>query len=127
MWYNRLRPSSVSSFDQFAREYELNFLSSTRPKPSVAMPLGLSQKDDDPFSHFIARLTIEIRGVPDAHPLLVMQAFMMGLRSSRFLWLLVERSSATIPTMLQRADQYIIIMVLVARRHEESNKRPRTE
>ncbi|RWW48668.1 hypothetical protein BHE74_00045258 [Ensete ventricosum] len=42
MWYNRLRPSLVLSFDQLAKEFELNFLTNTWPKPSVATLLGLS-------------------------------------------------------------------------------------
>ncbi|RRT45016.1 hypothetical protein B296_00035322 [Ensete ventricosum] len=34
-WYSQLPPSSIHSFDQLAREFEANFLSSTRPKPTV--------------------------------------------------------------------------------------------
>lgn len=36
------------------------------------MVLNLSQKDDELLSHFVARFTVEIRGVPDARPLLIM-------------------------------------------------------
>ncbi|RWW50370.1 hypothetical protein BHE74_00043381 [Ensete ventricosum] len=42
MWYNQLKPHSVSSFDQLAKEFESNFKASDKPKPSVVALLRLS-------------------------------------------------------------------------------------
>ncbi|RWV91337.1 hypothetical protein BHE74_00031221 [Ensete ventricosum] len=126
MWYNCLRPFSVSSFDQLVKESEHNFLASIRPKLFMAIVLGLSQKDNKSFSHFVAHFTTEIRAILDAHPFFIIQAFLMGLRSSKFFLSLIERSLTTITEMLQRANQYIIVEALVARKREE-HKRPHTK
>ncbi|THU51988.1 hypothetical protein C4D60_Mb06t36870 [Musa balbisiana] len=71
MWYNRLRLFLVSFFDHLAREFEFHFLANVQPKPSMAMLLGLRQKEDKSLSLFVTHFAIVMQGVPYAHPVLV--------------------------------------------------------
>ncbi|RWW44233.1 hypothetical protein BHE74_00050033 [Ensete ventricosum] len=68
IWYSRLKPTSIPSFDLLAREFGLNFLASARPKPTTASLLGMAQGSDEPLSQFVGRFTSQVQGIPDLHP-----------------------------------------------------------
>ncbi|KAJ8465286.1 hypothetical protein OPV22_027838 [Ensete ventricosum] len=125
-WYSRLKLASISSFDLLAKEFELNFLASARPKPTIASLLGLVQGSDEPLSQFVGRFTSQVQGITDLHPSLAIQVFLTGLRPSRFFWSLIQRPPAVLPEMLQWAHQYMVVESLVAGKRDES-KHPRVE
>ncbi|RWW43699.1 hypothetical protein BHE74_00050608 [Ensete ventricosum] len=86
----------------------------------------MAQGSDEPLSQFVGRFTSQVQGIPDLHPSLAIQAFLMGLRLSRFFWSLIERPPTTLPEMLQRAHQYMAAETLITGKREET-KRPRGE
>ncbi|RWW65704.1 hypothetical protein BHE74_00026978 [Ensete ventricosum] len=122
MWYSRIKPSSISSFDQFAKEFELNFIASSCPRSTVASLLGLTQGNYEPLTQFVSRFSTEIRRMPDTHPTLAIQAFLMGLQPWRFFWSLIERPPSTVPEMLQRVSQYVAAKSLVVGKREDHKK-----
>ncbi|RWW28307.1 hypothetical protein GW17_00007226 [Ensete ventricosum] len=119
-WYARLKPASIPSFDVLAREFELSFLASARPRPTTASLLGMAQGSDEPLSQFVGRFTSQVQGIPDLHPSLAIQAFLTGLKPSRFFWSLIERPPTTLPEMLQRAHQYVAAETLIAGKRDET-------
>ncbi|RWV87343.1 hypothetical protein GW17_00050681 [Ensete ventricosum] len=59
-------------------------------KPTAASLLWMRQKEDEHLGLYLTHFTKEIMAIPDAHPSLVIQAFMIGIRPSRLFWSLVE-------------------------------------
>ncbi|RWV81930.1 hypothetical protein BHE74_00033068 [Ensete ventricosum] len=116
-WYGWLLLTSIHSFDQLSREFEANFLTSAQPKPTTVSLLGIRQKEDEPLDPYL--FTKEIRAIPDVHPSLVILAFMIRIRPSRLFWSLMERPLMTVPEILQRANQYVVVEALVAEKHED--------
>ncbi|RWV84609.1 hypothetical protein GW17_00053664, partial [Ensete ventricosum] len=86
----------------------------------------MAQGGDEPLSQFVGRFTSQVQGIPDLHPSLAIQAFLTGLKPSRFFWSLIERPPTTLPEMLQRAHQYVATETLIAGKRDET-KRSRGE
>ncbi|RRT59929.1 hypothetical protein B296_00045411 [Ensete ventricosum] len=59
IWYSRLRPSSISCFNQLVKEFELNFLASTRPKPTVTSLLARRTTDPWPSLLYVSQAKSE--------------------------------------------------------------------
>ncbi|RZR72408.1 hypothetical protein BHM03_00013263 [Ensete ventricosum] len=86
----------------------------------------MRQKEEEHLGQYLARFTDEVSVIPDAHPSLVIQTFMIEIRLSYLFWSLVERPPTTVLEMLQMANQYVTVETLVAEKHEDQ-KRPRAE
>ncbi|RZR93180.1 hypothetical protein BHM03_00021617 [Ensete ventricosum] len=52
MWYSQIKSSSILSFDQFTKEFELNCIASSCPRPTTTSLLGLTQGNDEPLAQF---------------------------------------------------------------------------
>ncbi|RWW74480.1 hypothetical protein BHE74_00017573 [Ensete ventricosum] len=123
MWYSRLKSTSIISFDQLTKELEQNFLANARPKPTVASLLGIAQGREEPLAQFVNRFATETQAIPDTHPSLIIQAFLMRIRPSKLFWSLVKKPPTTVPEMMQRANHFITAKILIVEKREEQ-KRP---
>ncbi|RWW41125.1 hypothetical protein BHE74_00053408, partial [Ensete ventricosum] len=109
-----------------AKELEQNVLANGQPKPTTASLLSIAQRREESLAQFVNRFAIETRVIPNAHPSLVIQAFLMGIRPSKLFWSLVEKPPTIVPEMMQRANHFITAETPIAGKREEQ-KRPRTE
>ncbi|RWW57341.1 hypothetical protein BHE74_00035871 [Ensete ventricosum] len=107
-------------------ELEQNFLANAQPKPTAASLLGITQGREEPLAQFINRFATESRAIPDTHPSLVIQAFLVGICPSKLFWSLVEKPPTIVPEMMQRANHFIVAEALIVGKPDEQ-KCPRVE
>ncbi|RWV94950.1 hypothetical protein GW17_00042469 [Ensete ventricosum] len=56
IWYSRLKPTSIYSFDQLAKVFESNFLASVRPRPTMVPLLEMRQREDESLGQYLTQL-----------------------------------------------------------------------
>ncbi|RWW58062.1 hypothetical protein BHE74_00035105 [Ensete ventricosum] len=73
IWYSRLKPASIPSFDLLPKEFEIIFLARARLKPTTASLLGMAQGGDEPLSQFVGRFISQVQEISYLHPSLAIK------------------------------------------------------
>ncbi|XP_077215667.1 uncharacterized protein LOC143850294 [Tasmannia lanceolata] len=58
-WYSRIKPNSISNFDDFREDLVRHFMSSRRPRKTTASLMALRQDDNEPLKVFVHRFNRE--------------------------------------------------------------------
>ena len=91
VWFNKIPPNSVSSFDELSKLFVNNFIGGQRHKRSSSSMLTIEQGDNESLRSFVTCFNRETLTVDEINDKLPLAAFHNGVNSSLFIHKLYEQ------------------------------------
>ena len=88
VWFSKIPPNSVSSFEELSKLFVNNFIGGQRHKHSLSSLLTIEQGENESLRSFITRFNREALTVDDK---LLLAAFHNGVNSDLFIHKLYEK------------------------------------
>ena len=90
VWFSKIPPNNVSSFDELSKLFVNNFIGGQRHKRSSSSLLTIEQGENENLQSFVTRLNREALTVDEMDDKLLLAAFHNGVNSSLFIHKLYE-------------------------------------
>ena len=85
MWFSKIPPNTVSSFENFSKLFVNNFIGGQRHKRSSSSLLTVEQGENESLQFFITRINREALTVDEVDDKLLLAAFHNGVNSDLFI------------------------------------------
>ena len=94
VWFNKIPPNLVSSFEELSKLFVNNFIGGQRHKRSSSSLLSIEQGENESLRSFITRFNREALSVDEVDDRLLLAAFHNGVNSNLFIHKLYEKKSS---------------------------------
>lgn len=94
-WFRRLRPNSISSFNELIREFTMHFRSARQREKLVTYLLTVKQHDGELLRKYIQRYNVETTQVDGYNDGVALSRLMEGLQNGRLWWSVAKNSLLT--------------------------------
>ena len=91
MWFSKIHPSTVTSFEELSKLFVNNFIGGQRHKRSSSSLLTIEQRENESLRSFITRFNREALAVDEMDDKLPLAAFHNGVHSDLFIYKLYEQ------------------------------------
>ena len=93
VWFSKIPPNSISSFEELSKLFVNNFIGGQRHKRSSSNLLTIEQGENEILWSFITRFNREALSVDEVVDKLLLAAFHNGVNSDLFIHKLYEKES----------------------------------
>ncbi|XP_030924206.1 uncharacterized protein LOC115951026 [Quercus lobata] len=100
VWFSKIPPSSVSSFEELSKLFVNNFIGGQRHKRSSSSLLTIEQGENESLRSFITRFNREALSVDEVDDKLLLAAFHNGINSDLFIHKLYEKEPQTMAELV---------------------------
>ena len=103
VWFSKIPPNSISSFNELSKLFVNNFIRGQRHKCSSSSPLTIEQGENESLWSFVTRFNREALTVNEMDDKLLLAAFHNGVNSSLFIHKLYEQEPQTMAELVHLA------------------------
>ena len=107
MWFSKIPPNSVSSFEKLSKLFVNNFIGAQRHKRSSSSLLTIEQGENESLRSFITRFNRETLTVDEVDDKLLLAAFHNGVNSDFFIHKLYEKESQSMAELVHSAQNFM--------------------
>ena len=107
VWFSKIPPNAVSSFEELSKLFVNNFIGGQRHKRSSSSLLTIEQGENESFRSFITRLNREALTVDEMDDKLLLAAFHNGINSDLFTHKLYEQEPQAMAELVHSAQNFM--------------------
>ncbi|XP_023887652.1 uncharacterized protein LOC136068418 [Quercus suber] len=108
VWFSKIPPNSISSFEELNKLFVNNFIREQRHKRSSSSLLTIEQGENESLRSFITRFNREALVVDEMDDKLLLAAFHNGINSDLFIHKLYEEEPQTMAELIHLAQNFMI-------------------
>ncbi|XP_071925708.1 uncharacterized protein [Coffea arabica] len=105
LWFQGLKPGSIRSFPELARQFAAQFVSSKVYARNATHLMSIRQRPEESLRNFMTRFNAESLQVRDKNEKVVMVAFTNGLRVEELFYDLAKKPPVNLEELLRRAHE----------------------
>ena len=100
MWFSKIPPNTISSFEELSKLFVNNFIGGQRHKRSSSSLLTIEQGENESLRSFISRFNREALIVDEVDDKLLLAAFHNRVNSDLFIHKLYEKESQSMAELV---------------------------
>ena len=107
VWFSKIPPNSVSSFEDLSKLFVYNFIGGQRHKRSSSSLLTIEQGENESLRSFITRFNREALSVDEVDDKLLLAAFHNGVNSDLFIHKHYEKEPQSMVELVHSAQNFM--------------------
>ena len=107
IWFSRLTPNSISTFNELSAQFASHFIEGHKYKKSTACLISIKQREDETLKSYIARFNKEALSIDEADDKILVATFTNGLLKGKFLFSLYKNNPKTMSDVVYRTTKYM--------------------
>ena len=107
VWFSKIPPNSVSSFEELSKLFVNNFIRGQRHKRSSSSLLTIEQGENESLRSFITRFNREALSVDEVDDKLLLAVFHNGVNSDLFIHKLYEKEPQFMAELVHSTQNFM--------------------